>query len=184
MGVLVLGVGNVLLGDEGIGVHVVRELEARYVLPGAVEVVDGGTSGMDLLDVLASRERVIIVDAVKTGDPPGTLVRLRNDRVRRLFRARISPHQLGLSDLLATLALMDREPEQLLLLGAVPCCLDTGLSLSPLLSVRREDLLRAVVAELSGLGLDPAHRGAPLETPAAGLTAGSARRAPGSGVIP
>lgn len=84
--VLVLGVGNILLSDEGIGVRVVEALQQRYRVPEGVEMVDGGTCGMDLLDLIAGRDHLILVDAVATGGPPGTVVRLEGDEIPALFR--------------------------------------------------------------------------------------------------
>ncbi len=71
MKILVLGIGNLLLGDEAVGVRIVEALEQRYLLPPHVEVLDGGTSGMDLLDMMANRDHLIVADAVFTGDQPG-----------------------------------------------------------------------------------------------------------------
>lgn len=152
MNTLVLGIGNMLLQDEGIGVHVVQDLEAGYRLAPGVEVLDGGTSGMDLLDMVADRDHLIIVDAVNTGDPAGTLVVLGNEQVPAFFRTKISPHQLGLSDLLAALALMERSPKRLSLVGMVPETMDTGLELSATVAARRADMLARVLAELEANG--------------------------------
>ena len=152
MNTLVLGIGNILLQDEGIGVHVVQDLETGYRLAPGVEVLDGGTSGMDLLDMVADRDHLIVVDAVQTGDPPGTLVVLRDQQVRAFFRAKISPHQLGLSDLLAALALMERSPKRLSLVGMIPETMETGLELSATVAARRADMLAQVLAELEANG--------------------------------
>ena len=155
MSILVLGVGNILLEDEGIGVKVIEALEQLDRLPDGVDVVDGGTCGMDLLDVVADREHLIIVDAVKTGAPPGTVVVLRDDAVPAFFRTKISPHQLGLSDLLAATALMERSPARLTLIGIVPERMGTGLELSPGIAAKLEELLALTVEELATLGKHP-----------------------------
>jgi Ni,Fe-hydrogenase maturation factor len=75
MNVLVVGVGNILMGDDGVGVRVVHEISRRFHLPEGVEILDGGTSGLELLSYFSDRELVIIVDAVKSGLPPGTVVK-------------------------------------------------------------------------------------------------------------
>ncbi|MDU7506316.1 MAG: hydrogenase maturation protease, partial [Clostridia bacterium] len=98
MRILVLGVGNILLSDEGIGVRVIEALEQRYVMPEGVEVLDGGTAGMELLEAMANRTHLIIVDAiVSRKSEPGALLILRDEEVPVLFNNKISPHQLGLS---------------------------------------------------------------------------------------
>lgn len=153
MNILVLGVGNILLSDEGIGVRVVEAFQQRFAVPEGVDVVDGGTSGMDLLDVIAERDHVIVVDAVRLDAPPGTLVRYVGDEVPAFFRARISPHQLGLSDVLAALKLLEREPRGLTLLGAVPEDLQPSLELSPGFGAVRENLIERLAGELRDLGV-------------------------------
>lgn len=150
MDVLVLGMGNILLSDEGIGVRVIEAFQERYDAPG-VEIVDGGTSGMDLVEFLASRKHAIIVDAVRTGAPPGTRVRLEGEQVPAFFRNKISPHQLGLSEVLASLELTGERPGHVILLGVVPDCLDTGLELSGTLLAQRDQMVEALAEELRRL---------------------------------
>jgi len=152
--ILVLGVGNVLLTDEGIGIHALELLQQHYRLPAQVEVIDGGTSGMDLLDQLAGRECVVLVDAVKTGAAPGTLVRLADDALPAFFRTKVSPHQLGLCDLLAMLALRGEAPRELVLHGMVPFSLGTHLGLSPQAAARMPELVERIAAELRRLGAE------------------------------
>jgi len=152
VGILVLGVGNVLLSDEGIGIHALELLEQRYRLPDGVEVLDGGTSGMDLLDQLADRERVLIVDAVRTGDPEGTLVRLADAALPAFFRTKVSPHMLGLCDLLAILELRDEAPGELVLQGMVPYSLKTHIGLTDAAAARLPELVERVADELRRFG--------------------------------
>ncbi|CAK0771136.1 Hydrogenase 2 maturation protease [uncultured Gammaproteobacteria bacterium] len=152
MTVLVLGLGNILLRDEGLGVRVVEALEQRYRVPSGVTVLDGGTSGMDLLDSIAGTGDLIVVDAIRAGRAPGELVRLTGEQVPVFFRQRLSPHQLGLSDLLATLALQDQSPASVTILGCEPLDLALGLELSPTVAARIDDLVAAVVAEVASLG--------------------------------
>jgi hydrogenase maturation protease len=151
--VLVLGLGNILLGDEGVGVRVAEALEAGYDFDPAVDIVDGGTSGMDMLDIIADRPHVVVIDAVNTGDRPGTLVTLTGEAAPAFFRNRISPHQLGLSDLLGALMLMDRSPRGLTLVGCVPESLDTSLDLTPRIAARLPEMVAMTVEALAGLGV-------------------------------
>lgn len=153
MSVLVLGVGNMLLKDEGIGVRVVEELEKRYEFPEGVDLLDGGTAGMELLDTMAKRSCVILVDAVKTGAEPGTVVRLADDEVPAFFRTKISPHQVGLSDVLATLTITGEKPESVIVIGVVPKDLGTGLEMSAEIEQKMEEMIGLVVQELDAIGL-------------------------------
>ncbi|WP_051341050.1 HyaD/HybD family hydrogenase maturation endopeptidase [Azospirillum halopraeferens] len=155
MPILVLGLGNILLSDEGVGVRVIEALQERWTVPDGVSVVDGGTCGMDMLDIIASHDTLIVVDAVKTGAPPATVVRLTGDAVPAFFKGKLSPHQLGLSDLLATLRLHGEEPKTLVLFGCVPERMEVRLDLSPAVAARVPDLVDRVVAELRALGAAP-----------------------------
>ena len=159
MSVLVLGVGNILLKDEGIGVRVIEELEKRYDFPESVELLDGGTAGMELMNTMASRDCLILVDAVKTGAPPATVVRLAGDEVPAFFRTKISPHQVGLSDVLAALTVTNEKPANVVVIGVVPKDLGTGLAMSPEIEAKMEEMIERVAAELSSLGLAPRRNG-------------------------
>ena len=150
--VLVLGMGNLLLEDEGLGVRALEVLQQRYEIPTEVELLDGGTTGMGLLDDISGREHLIVLDAVQTGDPPGTLVRLAGDDVPVYFGMRISPHQLGLSDVLATLELSGEKPAEVVVLGLVPQSLEMDLELSELIAEKLGALVESAVTELERLG--------------------------------
>ncbi len=152
--VLVLGVGNVLLRDEGLGVHAIRRLTERYILPEGVTVIDGGTSGLDLLDLIAGRDHLIIVDAVAHDGPPETMIRMVDGEIPAFLQTKISPHQLGLSDLLAVLQLTGDAPARITLFGLQPVDMGLGLELSAPLSARVDALVEAVASELSALEFD------------------------------
>jgi len=150
--VLVLGLGNILLEDEGLGIRALELLQQRYEIPPEVELLDGGTTGMGLLDQISRRQHLLVLDAVQTGEPPGTLVKLEGDQVPVYFGMRISPHQLGLSDVLATLELSGERPAGVTVLGLVPFSLEMCLQLSDLVNSRLDSLVEAAVDELDSLG--------------------------------
>ncbi len=152
MKVLVLGVGNILLTDEGIGVHAVNALLRDYQFPDGVEVIDGGTSGMELLTFIAKADHLIILDAVKARQPSGTLIRLDDDEVPAFFRTRISPHQIGLVDVLAAARLTGEQPNKLTLFGVEPANMELGLELSDKVAPQKARLVEWVVEELEKLG--------------------------------
>jgi hydrogenase maturation protease len=153
--VLVLGAGNILLSDEGIGVRVVEALQRRYQVPEGVEILDGGTCGMDLLDIIAGRDHLILVDAVATGSTPGTVARLEGEEIPAVFRTKSSPHQLGLQDVLALLRLLDASPAHVTVIGVQPASLDIGLELSPVVAARLDEMVEMVADELAAIGLPP-----------------------------
>ena len=152
MSALVLGAGNVLLLDEGVGIRAVEELQRRYDFPDDVNVLDGGTSGIELLRFFDGVDHLIIIDAISAGKPPGTVMRVEGDDVPATFETRITPHQLGLSDLLATARLTDVMPGHLVLFGIEPKTVESGLGFSPEVEGAVERLMGHVVGELRGLG--------------------------------
>jgi len=183
MDILVLGVGNLLLSDEGVGVRALDELERRFTIPPGVELLDGGTAGMELLGQLAGRSVLVILDAVNCGKPPGTLVRFADAEVPAVFRRKISPHQLGISDLLAAARLTGILPERLVLFGVQPKELGTGLELSREVGAVLEELTLMVALELEALGAAPAlkqqaspGRTLPMLRPVAGVPLAIVRR--------
>jgi hydrogenase maturation protease len=151
--VLILGIGNILLGDEGAGCRAVEELERRYVFPSSVRLLDGGTAGLELLPAIAEADHLIIIDALAGGRPPGTVVQVEGENVPATFLERISPHQIGISDVLASASITGELPESLVLYGIEPKSLNTGLELSEPVRLGLEKIVIAVVKELDGAGL-------------------------------
>jgi len=152
MGLLILGIGNVLLRDEGIGVRTLLEIESRYDLPEDVELLDGGTAGIELLRHLENRDHLIIIDAIRAGHPPGTVFRIEGDDVPKQFMARITPHQIGLSDVLAAGILSDSLPERMVLFGVEPKEMDAGLEISGEVLGGLDKLTDAVCEEAVAMG--------------------------------
>ncbi|MDT8901905.1 HyaD/HybD family hydrogenase maturation endopeptidase [Anaeroselena agilis] len=146
--ITVLGIGNILLKDEGFGVRVVEELLGRYRFPAAVQVLDGGTLGMDLLRFLTGTKRLVVVDAIDGGGPPGTFYRFAGDEVKAYFREKVSLHELGIKDVLAVLEATGRAIEEVVVLGVQPESLDLGLELTPVAAAVLPDTVAAVLAEL------------------------------------
>ncbi|MCP4009566.1 MAG: HyaD/HybD family hydrogenase maturation endopeptidase [Proteobacteria bacterium] len=152
--ILVIGMGNVLMQDEGIGVRAVEELENRYIIPEQVEILDGGTTGMELFEPIRHCDQLVVADAINTGAPYGTLVRIANDEVPAFFQTKISNHQLGLSDLLALLNLKAEAPEHVVIIGMVPHSLENKLGLSKEAAAGLDKMVENLVMELADLGID------------------------------
>lgn len=150
--VVVLGIGNLLMSDEGVGVHAIKALVRNYDLDARVEVVDGGTTGMELLPELEDIGHLIVVDAVRFGQPPGSLVRFEGEQVPAFFKTKLSPHQIGLSDVLAALAFEGCAPGRIVLIGVQPVTLSLGMELSPEVEARLDEVVSLVVAELAAIG--------------------------------
>ena len=174
---LVIGIGNVLWADEGFGVRAVEALHAGFAFPPGVSLQDGGTLGLLLLDAVASSKRVLVFDAVDVGQPPGTLIVLRDGEVPAWGSAKLSPHQTGFNDVLAHAALRGRAPQRITVIGVQPQVLDDfGGSLSPAVRERLEEAVSRGADELAAWGLRGRRRAAgeaaeALSAPSLALTA-------------
>jgi hydrogenase maturation protease len=146
----ILGIGNLLMSDEGVGVRCAQCLEGDPNCPTDVTVLDGGTSTHELLEELEDLELLVIIDAILAEGPPGQVLRLEGDSVPSAFSNRLSPHQHGINDLLATLRLLGRAPRRVVLLGVTPATTTLGLSLSPAIAARVPELTKLALAEVAG----------------------------------
>jgi len=151
---LILGLGNLLCGDDGLGAAVIARLRDRYEAPDGVSVLDGGTLGLALLPYLEDSEKAILVDAIRTDDPPGSHVRLEGDDVGPAVALRLSPHQVGVADLLDAARWRGLLPDVLVLLGLVPKTIELGLPRSPRVEEQVPELTRRVVEEARMLGFE------------------------------
>lgn len=161
--ILVLGLGNLLCGDDGVGVTALAVLRRRYEPPPEVRFVDGGTLGLALLPTIESAERVWILDAVAADAPAGSLVVLEGRDVEPALRDRLSPHQIGVADILDAMHWRDSWPKQVRVLGLVPEAMGLEISLSPRVAASLGRLVDALVGELAAAGHPLAPRLHPLD---------------------
>jgi len=160
--VSVLGIGNVLWADEGFGVRAVEALHDAWEMPAGVELVDGGTQGMLLLNRIETSRCVLVLDAVDFGLAPGELLVLRDRDVPNWAGTKMSLHQQSFQDLLAIADLHERFPPRLTLIGVQPeSMMDFGGSLTPPVRGRLAEALERAVAELASWGYAPRRRTAP-----------------------
>jgi len=151
---LILGAGNLLLSDEGFGVHFIRHLQAHYTLPADVEVFDAGTLGLMAGHKLEEADRVYIVDVIAAPGAPGTcLCYNKDDFLLKRIPLKLSPHQIGLQEMLLVSSLRGQCPEEVFLIGIIPCSVAPGTELSPLLQQRLPELAKQLTAELGGTKL-------------------------------
>ncbi len=161
MRVVVLGVGNILMSDEGVGVHAVEALANGYDIPDEVEIIDGGTSGMDCLDRIADADLLLIADCMRSKDKaPGTITRLEDGQIDSWFKTKISPHQVGLSDVLAACNFHGMSPKRVVLLGVQPASFETSMDLTPAVAAVLPDLLGRMITEVEAMGVTLARKAA------------------------
>lgn len=172
--ILILGIGNVLWADEGFGVRCVETLADRYAFPANVRLLDGGTQGLYLLPFMEEADALIVFDAVDYGLPPGTLKRVENDEVPAFMGAKkMSLHQTGFQDVIATAQLMGYCPAQMLLIGCQPVELeDYGGGLRPAVAAQIDPAIAVALAKLADWGIQPR----PGRTLCDGLADSSIRR--------
>ena len=155
--IFVLGIGNVLTGDDALGPTVVNTLEVEWALPPEVVVLDAGTPGMDLVALAAGAERIIVVDTVLTDGPPGTLkVYDRETLLGKSLTPRVNPHAPGLIESLFTLDLSGDGPTGVRLIGVVPEATDVGIGMSDALTASVPRVIAEIVEMLREWGVSPA----------------------------
>ncbi|MBC7180304.1 MAG: HyaD/HybD family hydrogenase maturation endopeptidase [Roseovarius sp.] len=154
--VLILGIGNVLWADEGFGVRCVERLAARWSFGPGVTVLDGGTQGLYLLPFMEAADRLIVFDAVDYGLVPGTMKIVEDEAVPAFMGAKkMSLHQTGFQDVIATAQLMGYCPERLLLIGCQPEELeDYGGGLRDVVAAQIEPAIEVALARLRDWGVE------------------------------
>lgn len=154
MAILVLGLGNTIMTDDGFGVRAVELLSSRYRFPEEVILLDGGTLGLDLLPRLEHIERLLIIDALEMHAAPGAVFRLEGEEVPRAFAGKLSVHQMGVQDLLAVSELMGHLPGELVVWGVQPESIEMGTELTPTVAAKLAAVVDGVVAELRSWGVE------------------------------
>lgn len=151
--VLVLGIGNLVMSDDGAGVKVVQRLQREYRFADNVEIMDGGTLGLDLLPKLEGIDHLIVVDAVETGCKPGTCVRLAGEELPIALETKVSPHQMGLKDLLSVAELLGHSPGEMVLIGVQPGSIEMDTELTPEVDAVLQVLVGNILDELRIIGV-------------------------------
>jgi hydrogenase maturation protease len=152
-----LGLGSILMQDDGVGVHAVKYIQEHYDTPG-LEIVDGGTSGLDLIPYIENRDRVLVVDATDFGKEPGYIDVLRDDEIPALFGEKASLHHIGLMDVLATVQLLNIAPKEICLIGMQPQTIALGLELSGVIQEKLDILVGKIINQLENWGVTCSRR--------------------------
>lgn len=147
--ILVLGLGNILMNDDGAGVIVVRELKESLSENENLKVMDGGTLGLDLLGYIEWADKLIIVDAVDMGFKPGTVIRAEGEDINPIFESKLSPHQMGLRDILLAAELTGKMPAEIVLFGIQTESIQMEMTLSERILKNIEKLKEHVSKEIS-----------------------------------
>jgi hydrogenase maturation protease len=155
----ILGIGNLLVSDEGFGVHAVRYLEEHYQFPDNVIIIDGGTAGIYMSPFLEECDPVIVIDVVDIDAEPGSMHYYSNEDVKAgKISTRMSPHQLGLLEVLEICKLRDAAPESVEFYCVVPKTLETSTELSDVVAPRIKDICDIVLKRLGEMGVEVSNR--------------------------
>ena len=138
---------------EGFGVRVAEALSQRFRFPDAVEVLDGGTLGIELMRFLDGAQRLILIDAIH-GSEPGSFRIIQGDDVRLYFQEKVSLHEMGIQEVLASLVVMEKPIAEIVVIGVVPQSLEIGLDLTPLVASRIDEATDSVIRQLHDWGLE------------------------------
>lgn len=145
---LVVGLGNPLMADDGLGLAALERLREEWEVPADVTLVDGGTWGMKLLPLIEEAEELLLLDAVRAARSPGTVIRLEREELPRYFSLKISPHQIDLREVLAVAELRGRLPTRIAVIGVEPEVVEMRHGLSPSVETRVDEVVRAAVDRL------------------------------------
>jgi len=143
--ITVLGVGNILMQDEGFGVRVIERLLAQYTCPENVQVLDGGTLGMELLRFLIGTNKLLLIDAINGEQPAGYMYQFNHDEVKSYFKGKISMHELGIQDVLRTMEILEKPAQEIRILGVQPLQIDIGLEMTPIVTNMVDNVVEQIV---------------------------------------
>jgi len=145
----VLGIGNLIMQDEGVGVHVIQKLENEYSFSPEIQLIDGGTSGSELYGFFEDSDKMIIVDAVEFNEEPGFIGSIENDDILARLNTKMSLHNLGLTDVLSHVKLLGTEPSEIFLIGIQPASIELGDELSDIVAKRMDRILEVIFKKLA-----------------------------------
>lgn len=151
--IAVVGIGNTLMSDDGTGVFAVQELINNYEFPDRVELIDGGTKGLELLPFVEGKKRLLFIDAVNFNKKPGTIGELSKKEIPDYFATKLSVHQIALPDLIGAGKLLGTLPEEFHLIGIQPGSIETGYGMTPPVKDKFKELLDRVFDKLLEWGV-------------------------------
>ena len=152
--VTILGVGNVILKDEGFGVRVAEYLDHHYTFPDSVQIVDGGTLGIELTQYVTGTNKLLVIDSINGGAEPGTVFRFHNDAIMEHFQDKLSAHEVGIQDVLALLTVTGHKIPDVIVIGAQPFDVEAGVGLSDGMQALLPQIVEQALKDLGNWGIE------------------------------
>lgn len=146
--ITILGIGNTLFTDEGVGIHLLPILQEKFKNEEDIEIIEGLTDGMKLLGPVEDSENLIIIDAINAGKDPGTIISLQGDEIPAYFGVKMSIHQMGFQEVLLAAKLRERYPKRIAMFGVQPASLELGVELTKTISEKLPGLTAAVINQV------------------------------------
>lgn len=154
MSIALLGLGNILLKDEGVGVHAVNKLKKDWFFSPDIEIIDGGTLGLDLLAYFEKYSKILIIDAADFGKEPGYIQVLDSGEINKSFAKKLSVHNIGLADILVACELMGIKLGEIKIIGIQPCAMDFGLQMTDEINAKMPNLIQLAIKNLQEWGVE------------------------------
>jgi len=152
--ILILGVGNILLKDEGVGVRAIEKLQRDYKFPSNVEIMDGGTAGLGLLNLFDGVDHLIIVDAIQGNDSPGSLYCFKFEDISANIPKKFSPHQIGILETLTVKKVLGKIPDTTIIAVQPKDCSHWGMELTPEIEDKIPNIIALIIDELKKIGVN------------------------------
>ena len=151
--VTLVGIGNILLQDEGFGVSAIEALQREYRFSDGVQLLDGGTLGMELLGFISGSKKLMVIGAIDAAGPPGTCFCFSGPEVQAYFQEKLSMHELGIQDVLASLKIIGEPVEEVVVIGAKPFVVGAGVGLTPAMADLLEPIKKMAIGQLREWGV-------------------------------
>ncbi len=153
MSIALIGLGNILLKDEGIGVHTVNKLKEDWDFSPQIEIIDGGTLGLNLLAYFEKYSKILIIDAADFGKEPGYIEVLNSGKISKSFTKKLSVHNIGLADILSACELMGVRLGEIKIIGIQPYAMDFGMQMTDGIKAKMNDLINLAITNLENWGV-------------------------------
>jgi hydrogenase maturation protease len=156
--ITLLGIGNIILKDEGFGVWTIDKMQKLYEFPEQVQLLDGGTLGLELMRFVSGSKKMLVIDAINGNGKPGDFFFFTGDQVQAYFQEKISMHELGIQDVLSALQVVDEPIDEVIVMGVQPFVVSPGIEMTPEMDAVVDKTIEIVLDQLKKWDIIPTLR--------------------------